>query len=573
MLKKKKENTYFRFGLKPQQGHIVATYVVPRSEFKHLLLSEFYGDTGIDRTIDQFDLIATISDQTQILLDNRLGAENVYGGYTNENTQIRILETDPDKASYGGMGFLSFINKDKKIVYRCPDGQSNTSSQVTKNEVIETIIYDPPIVDPGGLTGTFTQRITRDVWTTTQENQSFNILDKIFSLTGESENNPVIIKNISQTESTTKQQFYYDFYREDGEIITKQYGFGGGDIVQKNGGLIDFALSPMHSVFIANHSWEYSDQTGWGKTTKSFNIIDKDGDTSVTVVDGERPTKIFSTRPDNGEGEIYWSNWSFNDEAWPTVLKSNNKEDFLMLPSTGNAFILKDETKYILEPGSFDINGTQYNIGSFYPQFFATENMLQKRWKWIPDVGWREYSFNGVWGYGAWRERCYTTFSWFDDFIYKVRVDQLIKEPFYSQQCEDIVRLIYPNNPQPEIDYMLGIKAEVELLGLKGGSFFLDVINNITTEPQMEKISRFIGLIAGINNLLNIYRADASTLWVEKYQIEYSEKQANIVFKERFLNPFFTPLDTDVKACGDWDTDILNTFIPSLKSICYIPFN
>lgn len=573
MLKKKKQSTYLRFGLRPQQGQIVATYVVPRSECKDLLLSVFYGDTGIDRTINQFDLIVTISDQTKILLDNRLGAGNVYGGYINENTQIRMLETDPDKAKYGGLGFFSYINGDKKIIYRHPDGQLNKTSQGTKNEVIETIIYNPPAVNPDGLIGTFTQRVMRDVWTVTQDNQSFDILDKAFSLNGEIENDPAIITSISKTESTTKQQFYYDYYRDDGEIITKQYGFGSGDTIQKSGGLVDFALSPMYSVFIANHTWEYSNQTGWGRKTESFNIIDKDGDASIAVIDGESPTKIFSTRPDNGEGENYWNNWNFYDEAWPTALKSNNKEEFLMLPSTGNAFILKDETKYILEPGVFDINGTQYNIGVFYPQFFATENMLQKRWKWIPDTGWREYSFHGVWGFGAWRERYYTTFSWFDNFIYRVRIDEIIDEPFYSQQCEDIVRMIYPNNPQPEIDYMLGIKAQVALLGLKGGAFFLDVINNATTEYQMETISNFIGLIAGINNLLKIYNTGTNKLWVEKYQVEYSQGQATIVFKERFLNPFFTPLETDVKACGDWDIDTLKTFIPSLKSICYTPFD
>lgn len=569
MLKKKKQNVFFRFGLKPQQGVLVASFVLPREEYKNLLMADWHYNTNVDRTRNQFELVVTTSNNKKILVDNRLGTGEVYGPTGGiENNEIPILTTDPDKASYGGLGFLMYINENKDVVYRYTGGVLEENIYPSR-EVISSEVFDPPISIPmiQGLVARKDTYIERKLQSVSIFLQIKEKKIPLISLTEETEG---ILYQKATSETTGTSQIMEDYYSPEGEIQTVR---GSVHIDSKSGQSMDFALSPMHSIFIANHTWENDVQNGWQRKTKTFNIIDKDGDSSVSVTDGSRPTKIFSTRPDNGEGQLYWENWSFYDEAWPTVLKSNNKEDFLMLPQTGPAFILKDENKYLLGPGSFDINGTKYNIGYLYPLFFATENMMHQRWKYFSVGGWKKYNFHGSWGFGAWRERGYMTYSWFGDYIYRIRIDELIDEPLFSQNAEEVIRLQYPNNPQPEIDLMLGFKAKAELLGFKGGAFFLDVLNNATTDQQMKDLARFIGIAGGINNFLKIYQPDTNKLWVEKFQIQYSEDQAQIVFKERFVNPFYSPLTTSVLSCGDWDIDTLEKYIPALKSICYIPYD
>jgi len=582
MLKKKKQNVYFRFGLKPQQGVIVAAYVLPRDEFKNLLTVDFYGDYNTDRTRNQLELIITTSGKKNILLDNKLGVGNVYGADSQGLTQIPILITDPDKAAYGGLGFLVYINEKKEVVYRYPGGSISSLSGESTIETGPATIYDPPVFIDGIET---VQRTPIETTINGSTTTHLNIKEKKISLLGEAiDGGEESLYTKYTTKSSRSKKIGANVIDSSGASHTV-YGYGTEQLAV-GGSDMTFAFSPMGSIFIANHSWEYDQEAdegtynqgeappAWPRSTKSFDIIDKDGDYTQFVEDGDRPTKLFSTRPDNGEAVIYWQNWSSYDEAWPTVLKANDKEDFLMMPSDGPAFIIKDEDKYVLQPGSFDINGSKYEVGNFYPQFFATENMMhQRRKNFGGEVGWKRYGFHGAWDFGSWRERAYTTYSWFGNYIYRIRIDELIDEPLFSQNPIDVVTANYPNNPQPEIDYMLGFKEKAKVLGFKPGAFFLDVLNNAATDQQMKDLVSFIGIAGGINNFLKIYQPETDKLWIEKFQIEYTPGQAKIVFKERFLNPFYTPLNTGVLGTGDWDIDTLEKYIPALKSICYVPYD
>ena len=164
--------------------------------------------------------------------------------------------------------------------------------------------------------------------------------------------------------------------------------------------------------------------------------------------------------------------------------------------------------------------------------------------------------------------------SWFGNYIYKVRVDELIPEPDYTEAIMYVVN--HPLNTDRTLGQAITNAISILKTNFKtqGGSFLFDAFESIKTDTN--KINQFcnaIGTITGTPTILKIYDPKTTALWVEKYEVIIKDGTAKIEYRERFLTPVVVPLKNRPNVISDWDVDTIHDHFSRLHSMCYVPYD
>lgn len=243
--------------------------------------------------------------------------------------------------------------------------------------------------------------------------------------------------------------------------------------------------------------------------------------------------------------------WS---EASPSIMKKNDAYEF-MVSGYDKCFIWKDGKEYVLPvKKEYEINGVKwvvedrlrfdywFNVGAELienpPRFADFVFHFQSHYMgegWVanppPDEANPRLSIDMLRNDGFLESGWYHQSStWYGDYIYKVRVDELFDGTFFSD-------IVIQNNYPVEYDFIANIDFKRDL---------------------------------------KIYRPDTTFLWVEKYKVSLDEsnKTANIEYIRRFSVPFKPPVEEVLPPYPKDITD--DNQIPTerdiqLCAISYIP--
>lgn len=266
------------------------------------------------------------------------------------------------------------------------------------------------------------------------------------------------------------------------------------------------------------------------------------------------PIKTSNAFNDTMGRQIYFSlrqieiGGFYTSEIKPMIMKKN--DDYVFMVSTWDkCLIWKEGVEYILpHKASFNVNGITHPVedrwrvnfsgniegGIDPPQFADYCSYFQ-------DLGMcNQYLVNGENGYPPWINASYSEWSdvyyfnvatWYGDFIYKVRVDEFFDGTFFR---DELVKNNYAEN-------------------------ILEILNK------------------EIKKDLKIYRAETTSLWVEKYKVVLNPENltANIEYVRRFKVPFSPPIEGEItlsqpETKAPTTSDNVN-HLTQLRDIFYIP--
>jgi hypothetical protein len=323
-------------------------------------------------------------------------------------------------------------------------------------------------------------------------------------------------------------------------------------------------LSPMMAVFDTTQEIVPDPESPYGyKSYYHYKTIDKNGEYTTETWNDRR---CISTYNNLTVSQPYFNNWD-DDYASPTILIANNKDHYLVTNNVNNSWILSSRgDAYYIETATYQINGQTFDVSDFVA-YFTSESMLEYVQK--KGDNWR-YRLAIEMAGSHNRNKGYMIISWFDQFIYKIRIDEVIPEPDFTEaifyRADD-----YDGLRQERDD----AKKALEPFGFKGGCFLFDVLANIKDDTVLEEFCKQIQIATGTTSLLKIYDPKTTALWVEKYEIIFNEGDgtAKIEYKERFLNPITIPLKNRIGMYGDWRIDTVHDVFSRLKSICYVPYD
>ena len=559
MLKKKKQNVYFRLGLKPQQGYLVATYAMPRDEYKDMTISDWLGTARLQIVTDVFQLITTMSNVNKtIKIDETLTWGTVYGPFqTTDNDgniasgPLRRLFHDERVDDGYGLSQIVYVNENKEIVYRYPDGYVDRFSAKT-----ETGTSPEPIWGPTAVRVEFIE--------SSNVSETMAVKEQKYSPVGDPLNIELIVDERTKSRAITGNNYEIRVYNEDGSYDIARYGELSA--TSASGEKMMFGISPMGTVFIEYTSLSINPNNGWQVlyTTERFTIADKNGETTLPPYFGG-PVRVTPTYENSSVAIEFARNyWSWHPT--PTIIKANDKDSFLMETDEGESIFVKNNIEYHLNPTNFEINGVQYDLlGGDFVDFFCASSMMQ-----VKTFDQSSLEFDGLFHWGGLYDRQYMITSWFGDFLYRVRIDEFIEEPYWTQELDWIINAWdseYRTNDRNTK------KGPAEALGVVGGAFFFDILQKNKTLADMRIISAYMKDYAPVGQMLKIYQPGTNKLWVEKFRLDIKDGEANLVYVERFQVPFFSPVETQTKAALDFDVQTTEEYFTRMKSICYVPYD
>ena len=392
-------------------------------------------------------------------------------------------------------------------------------------------------------------------------------------------------------------------------------------------------LSPIGTVVskIATSSKNYEGRDIWNDTYKSQN---------GTSVWAGVPRRIL---PEVGNLNIhseYFKGW--RDAVKNTILKANDKDDYLIsFPYAENisSILLINKVEYLLPEERYEINGQVYTVKD-YTNYFSAPFMLSSAFRkgidrphvvvtldvglpsqreaygnvnsiregnklyvwdpykesWLdvlldqhpyrytePEVMYYQETLSGYFfnGNDTDEPKGYMISSWFGNYIYKIRIDELIPEADFAEAL--MYGVNHPINVGTDLlTKRTTAKQTLEShFGVKGGAFMFDVLERIKDDmsvnengdTKLEVLGKLMKDIQGLPAYLKIYDPKTTMLWVEKYEIVNNGTGKRILFKERFPVPFLVPLKNRKKAIWDWDIDTIHDMESLLRSVCYVPYD
>jgi len=582
MLKKKKQNVYFRFGLKPQQGDIFATYLIPKEEYGNLSLqNSIYGSNEGYLASGRYDLVVvSTAIKDFLILDNTIAHHprdintveingQIFFDHTGSYSQtIPATTIDYPHTEIGGQCFSVSVNEKKEIIYRYIENtrSTNTSinSYVSTTTMSGVLQVKEKILTQNGVI------IEEDI----------PVMDTISYSSITRELAPGVDINTFE-EGTPEFQDAMNLFLSGGEVVSSSYA--------------KCAISPMGSIITAKAN---SADTNLLEPYYQPTVIDKFGlSTEIVqyfhpqrlnpdgtpVTDGygvpippvpfTYPAKIITSYGDASTTKNYYDNWK-SGKVVPTILKANDKDHYLITREDNSSFLLIEGQEMNISESTFSINGKNIQVKDYVKFFSATQLMQVVHFK--NELLENYYRMDGMFftGNNADDNKSYMIFSWFGNYIYKIRIDEIVSEPKFSESILYLYNMYgNPTDANGNTISIPSLKAEAEGIGLVPGSFFLDVLDeHSTSEVNIGKLSKCLEW-SGIDSLLKIYHPETNKLWVDKFKIEISGGTARILFQERFLAPFKSPLKQQLKASGDWTIDTMNSTFTRLKSICYVPYD
>lgn len=609
MLKKKKQNVYFRFGLKPQQGYLVATYAMPRDEYKKLTINEWQSTNKFFIT-DIFKLLVTTSNVNKIIeIDNSLTFGTELGPFQVVDASLE-LSSGPlrrlfhDERVDGGYGLsqIVYVNEKKEIVYRYPDGYVDRTE--AKNEISEEPMFG------GGISVTFQ--------ITSSTSQQLEVKEKIYSLTGEEKETIIILptRNTSLSRSGTRSDVY-DV--DENGVRTLRYT-GTPQFDSATGGSMMFGINPMGTIFIENSTTSLDpDREGYTITEiTDYTIADKNSEitlppttypvisppeyptlqnpnpsTEDRIFNFIKPARVVPTYQNDSVATRFAKNYDGGRNPYPSMIKANDKDAYLMETEGGGCIVVKDGVDYPVKATKFNINGTEYNLKEWeFVSFFCSSSMMQCKWfsetrqsgyfeeypefkeQWLEEHGtlhdfdhytYTFFEFDDWFSWSSIYDRGYMITSWFGDYLYRVRIDEFIEEPYWTQELDWIINEGgYAPSPW---------KGPAEGLGVVGGAFFFDILQKNKTRASYKIIADYMKHYAPPGQMLKIYQPGTNKLWVEKFRLDIKDGTAEIVYVERFQVPFFSPVETQTKAALDFNIQTTEEYFTRMKSICYVPYD
>jgi len=627
MLRKKKQNVYFRFGLKPQQGYLVATYVLPRDEHKKKTLSVFY-DTALHLPIDVFKIVTTLSNVNKTIeLDNSLAHGIVKGSFETDGLSSPLRRVHFDERLDRGYGISQYVyvNEKKEIVYRYPDGYVTQLDYESKTG--EETLFG------GGIS------VTYDI--SSSVNLQLEVIEKIYSMTGEEKEITIILP--TRTTSTSRSGTRSDIYDEDEDGIRTLRQTGNPSYGATIGNSMRFGLNQMGTIFIENtraylnplslEEWlaeeegrYFRDYSSLLVEIESYTIADKNNEITLppatypvtvppaypTIANPEpsmedrvfnyiKPDRVTPTYQNDSVATRFAKNYDAGGgggNPYPSMIKANDKDAYLMETEGGGCIVVKDGVDHPVKATKFNINGTEYNLKEWeFVDFFCASSMMQCKWfsetrqagyyeeypefkeQWLAENGtlhdfdhytFTFFNFDDIFPLGDIYDRQYMTASWFGDYLYRVRIDEFIEEPYWTQELDWIINAW-------DSDYRTNDrntkKGPAEALGVVGGAFFFDILQKNKTRASYKIIADYMSLYAPIGQMLKIYQPGTNKLWVEKFRLDIKDGTAEIVYVERFQVPFLSPVETQTKAGLDFDIQTTEEYFTRMKSICYVPYD
>lgn len=597
MLKKKKQNVYFRFGLKPQQGYLVATYVLPREEHKGKTLSVFY-QTALDLDVNIFKVMTTLSNVNKTIeLDNSLALGILLGSFDTANNlsgPLRRSHFDEMLDNGHGMSQYVYVNEKKEIVYRYPDGFVTIQENEVKISETPNILFGPTAVDV-------------EYSVNYSNSRSLEIKERIYEITGEEKETTTIMSGKITSFSQQGTRTDIGAYDELGEYYLIQRG--NTSYTGSFGDSMVFGLNPMGTIFIENTSYSLNPdpEDNWQSIVSitGYTIADKNNEITLSpatfqaiapplsgtedrVVIQSIPARTIPTYVNDSVAARFAKNYnSWN--PYPAIIKANDKDVYLMETEGGGCIVVKEGIDYPIAPTSFVINDVQYDLlDRDFVDFFCASSMMQCKWfsetrqsgyyeeypefkpVWQGHFKHTFFDFDQLFPYGDSYDRQYMITSWFGNYLYRVRIDEFIEEPYWTQELDWIINAWdseYRTNDRNTK------KGPAEALGVVGGAFFFDILQKNKTLTNMRIISDFMKDYAPVGQMLKIYQPGTNKLWVEKFRLDIKEGTASLVYVERFQVPFLSPVETQTKGGLNFDIQTTEEFFTRMKSICYVPYD
>lgn len=637
MVKKIKKDICFRFGLKPQQGNIFAVYaLVPEGDEQKVMETDFYA-----ASIEQDDYMRLVMASTafkELIEIDRIAARDWNGRFfsstgmetgvetvtvdlgdgTTEEQIITVLnpglhQKELSRTSrewmstgLGGLSNYLYVDKDKNLIYRYIKGERQLN--ISWRDYIED--------DNGYLVRVGNVYNCSDT-------KNFRVKEKAF------------IKKNKYQEEEDERDLNIVFSSSASWELNYSEGWNGTVIFNAGSTTGKMALSPMGAVLmqLSTSSKNYEDRDVWTPAYKT----QKDLSEWTT-----EPRRIL---PEIENAEIhlnYFKGWE-ESLANGTILKANDKDDYLIsLPYKENisSLLLIDGQEYILPEERYEIEGQTYVVNN-YVNYFSAQGMLSffpgkevsgpyvfvtldagtpaereaggdvrsivdgnvwvydfynnTGWVYVkgfasmphrftePEIIYREKILSGWFfnGSEADEPKGYMISSWFGDFIYKIRIDELIPESDFAEAL--MYGVDHPINQGSDLlTQRMTAKNTLETrFGFKASTFVFDVLERIkddttrneNNDTKLEEFAKLMNDIQGLPAYLKIYDPKTTTLWVEKYEIVENGTGKRIIFKERFQNPFVVPLKNRKKVLRDWDYDTIHDMESLLRSICYVPYD
>lgn len=665
MLKKKKQSTYLRFGLKPQQGHIVSTYCTPIENYSYLVYQEYQQAflherkiMGLYITSNSFDNPIEIDRLAPEDWQSYWAGSNIenkdyqppevrYSNVPGYNAYPGSFESDYSLPSMewqnienGGFYYFVYIDENKNICYRHAVGEKSMTVinlnptkpewEFTGNEYnpdtgfydIAAYTYTPckyiglrtgPFIfnalyglvrldKPGGVqiyelrSGSIRTIIDpnlfiphEDIYPVIQgvhydivglaPYRNYNLaISENWMMTAKEKK---LTKESGYKESTENTLYTTPLYSSEYEKEVSCYLDDGGlyvhtlidvgsySVVVMNGSEFPtISLSPMMGIFQVVNKVVDGDVYP-AQREKTYKLIDKYGDHTTTVWN-ERKVISNINNPNISQSYFWW--WT-DDNALPTILKSNDSDQYLVKDGLSQSFLIKDNQFHFINPSQYKINSQTFDVSDFV-EYFTCEGMLSH----LPGPGKgvdSSYDLTGWFQLSSHlRNKGYMISSWYGNYIYRVRVDQIIPEPDYTEAILYGVDLPENTNPNLESERLIAKTKLENDYKTKGDSFLFDAIANIkNNDTALKDFASTIRAITGTPAILKIYNPSTTALWVEKYELRINGSSAQIHYLDRFLTPVVVPLRDRLKSFADWDIDTLHDLYTFLKSICYVPFD
>lgn len=668
MLKKKKNDIFFRFKIMPQPGYLVATYVVPQDNVKTKTIVDAISDNSLySDTIFDVKIVFSTDLENPIVVDNitftendewlgsNIGFENgvpVVGTY---NYQYKRAVTDFFPVDFGGYDYITTINANKEVVYSYFYGTRYLNVSASQPSELETLF-----TGFGYYTGKIKQKIINQrenevndslFYTFPSWENSFEALynsdfGKVYeersggygqcalgphntfffrhgSVTGDT---GIVFSFGSPPEKNFQgaTRIYFRFVTQDAYLALSGatqfkigvngtvYTYQGDGFIMENiegmTGVRGYAeISPALEIDVPDgvRLSFLSENTPPGLAGDNYLAIDGDTQEKQEITP-YNPNSLLQyiigyekyqvdTAFTPFENQWYFRGWWVQyplGNKWirPTTIKANDKKMYLLQvpgiitqeepdPKTKSLIYNKENnTEYVLPETSYSIKGKTYSVDNYVKYFSAPAMLSFFQKKGVDLYKWDEAELDGGyyitegpfrWGANTGHDKTFSIASWFGDYIYRVRIDELNSEPEFTQSLD----YFFLNNRYASPEYYEAVKQDMSLLHMTSGSFFFDIVENITTNELAEKLWNVLSSM-GLKALLKIYNPKTKSLWVEQYQVILKEddKTASINFVTSFPIPFKPPLESPARSIDDYSIDTLQDFCVRLKSIYYVPF-